>query len=265
MATARKGWAVKVVILAGGAGNRLADQSEAGPKPMVEIGGHPILWHIMRHYVHYGFNEFVVAVGYKGDLIKRYLMDYYTSQRDVRINVGSGAVDFLTDDVPMDWVVDVINTGLGTETGGRVLRLAPFLGDETFMLTFGDGVSDVDLNALLACHRANGRLATVTAVHPPPRFGELHLDRDEVVEFSEKPMESGWVNGGYMVMEPGVFEYIDGDETPLSPEPMRRLAKDGQLSAYSHKGFWQGVDTLRDKALLEQLWASGSPPWRVWK
>ena len=254
---------MKVVILAGGVGSRLPDQTEAIPKPMIEIGGQPILWHIMSHFSHYGYTEFVVPVGYKGDQIRRYLMDYHTSDRDLRINVASGQVDFLRQDMADNWIVEVINTGIQTQTGGRILRLAPFL-RETFMLTFGDGVSNVDLDALLDCHRANGRLATVTAVHPTPRFGELRLEGDEVVEFSEKPMEAGWVNGGYMVMEPGVFEYIEGDDTPLAPEPMRRLAKDGQLTAYHHDGFWQGVDTLRDKVLLEQLWDAGTPPWRMW-
>ena len=256
---------MKVAILAGGVGNRLAGDTEVGPKPMVEIGGHPLLWHIMSHYSHYGFNEFVIAVGYQGDHIKRYFADYRSFQNDVRIHVGSGEVEILTNGPAVDWVVDVVETGRWTESGGRVRRLAPHLGDETFMLTFGDGVADVDLGALLSLHRSHERLATVTAVHPPPRFGELRLDGDEVVEFSEKPMESGWINGGYMVMEPGVFEYIEGDDVPIAPEPMARLAKDGELVAYRHDGFWQGMDTMRDKVLLERLWRDGSPPWRIWR
>jgi len=256
---------MKVAILAGGAGSRLGEETDVGPKPMVEIGEHPILWHILRHYAYYGFNEFVVAVGHKGERIKRYLADYYTDQHNLRIHVASGDVSIYERDLAENWVVDVIDTGRDTETGGRVRRLAPYLGDETFMLTFGDAVSDLDLDALLALHRSEGRIATVTAVHPPPRFGELRLERDQVVEFSEKPMESGWILGGYMIMDPGVFEYISGDEEPLSPEPMQRLVKDGQLTVYRHTGFWHGIDAMRDKVLLEQLWNGGSPPWRIWE
>lgn len=251
-----------MAILAGGAGSRLAEEREVGPKPMVEIGGRPMLWHILRHYSHYGHNEFVVAAGYKGDHIKRYLAEYHTTSADVRIEVSTGRVERLNDGTPEDWVVDVVDTGHWTASGGRVKRLAPHLDGETFMLTFGDGVSDVDLDALIALHRAEGRLATVTAVHPQPRFGELTLDGDLVVSFSEKPMKSGWVNGGFMVMEPGVFDYIEGDDVPLSPEPMSRLAKDGQLSVFRHQGFWHGLDTLRDKKALERLWDEG-PPWQL--
>lgn len=255
---------MKVAILAGGVGSRLADETVVGPKPMIDVGGHPILWHIMSHYAHYGFTEFVIAAGYKGEQIKSYLAGYHTAQHDVRIHVGTGEVEIHDHDSALGWVVDVVDTGRWTQSGGRVKRLAPFLGDETFMLTFGDGVSDVDLAALVAHHRSEQKLATVTAVRPPPRFGELRLDGDEVTEFSEKPMESGWINGGYMVMEPGVFDYIADDEVPLTPEPMQRLAKDGELTAYRHEGFWQGLDTMRDKVLLEQLWNGGSPPWGVW-
>jgi glucose-1-phosphate cytidylyltransferase len=256
---------VKVAILAGGAGSRLGEQADVGPKPMIEIGGRPVLWHILHHYSHFGFNEFVIAVGYKGERIKRYLADYQTESHNVRIHVGKGSTAVYERDLAEDWVVDVIDTGQATETGGRVRRLAPYLGNETFMLTFGDAVSDLDLNALLEFHQSEGRLATVTAVHPSPRFGELRLEDDHVVEFSEKPMESGWVLGGYMVMEPGVMDYIHGDDEALSPEPMQRLVKDGQLAAYPHTGFWQGIDAMRDKVLLEQLWNGGLPPWRVWE
>ncbi len=255
---------MKVAVLAGGVGSRLADQAEAGPKPMIEIAGRPILWHIMSHYAAYGFNEFVVAVGYKGELIKRYLANYYMDHQNLRIQVGTGEISLHGNHTPPSWVVDVVDTGRWTETGGRVHRLGPYLGDETFMLTFGDAVSDLDLGELLALHRREGRLATVTAVHPPPRFGELRLEGDQVVEFSEKPMESGWILGGYMVMEPGALEYMEGDDQPIAPEPMQRLVKDGQLSVYQHSGFWQGLDSMRDKVLLEQLWNGGSPPWRVW-
>lgn len=255
---------MKVAILAGGVGNRLGGDTAPGPKPMVEIGGHPLLWHIMSHYSHYGFGEFVIAVGYRGDVIKRYFADFGLSEHDVRISLASGEV--VVHGVPnnRDWVVDVVDTGRWTESGGRVLRLAPYLGEETFMLTFGDAVSDVDLHALLELHRAHGKLATITAVHPPPRFGELRLDESRVTEFSEKPMESGWVNGGFMVLEPGVLDYIDGDEVPLAPEPMERLVKDGELVGYRHEGFWQAMDSMRDKVLLDELWDSGSAPWKVW-
>lgn len=255
---------MKVVILAGGVGNRLGGDTEPGPKPMVEVGGHPLLWHIMSHYSHHGFCEFVVAVGYRGEMIKRYFADFALSAHDVRISVASGEVTVRGGLNQLDWVVDVVNTGRGTESGGRILRLAQHLGSETFMLTFGDAVADVDLNALLELHRSHGKLATITAVHPSPRFGELRLDEDEVSHFSEKPMESGWVNGGYMVLEPGVLDYIDGDATPLAPEPMQRLAKDREIVAYRHEGFWQSVDSMRDKVLLDELWDRGTPPWKVW-
>ena len=254
---------MKVAILAGGAGSILPG-TPVGPKPMLEIGGHPILWHIMSHYRHYGFTEFVVAAGYKGEQIKRYFTDYKLAEHDVKISVGTGEVDVYNGGVALDWVVEVIDTGVATASAGRILRLAPVLGDETFMLTFGDGVADIDLRSLLDFHRSHGRIATVTAAHPSPRFGELRFDGDLVAEFSEKPMESGWVNAGYMVLESGVFEYIEGDDVPLSPEPMERLAKDGELMAYRHEGFFHGVDTLRDMALLEELWRGGSPPWKVW-
>lgn len=254
---------MRVAILAGGAGSRLAESRAVGPKPMVEIGGHPLLWHVMSHYGHYGYNDFVIAAGYKGDDIRRYLKDYHTAMADVRIHVATGATEPLADQAGKDWVVDVVDTGLDTASGGRVKRLRPHVGDETFMLTFGDGVADVDLDAVLDLHRAEGRLCTVTAVHPQPRFGELSLDGDAVVEFSEKPMASGWVLGGYMVMEPAALDYIQGDDTPISPDPLALLAKDGQLTAYRHEGFWYGLDTLRDKATLEQLWNAGSPPWQI--
>jgi glucose-1-phosphate cytidylyltransferase len=254
---------MKVVIFAGGAGSRLGEEADVGPKPMIEIGGHPIIWHILNHYAAFGFSEFIVAAGYKGDRIKRYLADYHTASKNVRIDVGSGEVRVRDSATPVDWVVDVVDTGRWTETGGRLRRLAPDLEEGTFMMTFGDAVSDLDLSLLLDLHRSEGLLATVTAVHPPPRFGELRLDGDLVVEFSEKPMESGWILGGYMVMEPGAIDYVEGDE-PLSPQPMQRLAKDGQLAVFRHTGFWHGVDAMRDKVLLEQLWNGGSPPWRVW-
>lgn len=257
---------MKVVILAGGVGNRLAGDTEIGPKPMIEIGGHPLLWHILQHYSHFGFREFVIAVGYQGDKIKNYFATYRMVENDVRFDFATGTTEVIDSaSAKLNWAVEVIDTGRWTETAGRVLRLAPHLGDSTFMLTFGDAVANVDLNALLDHHRTLGRIATLTAVHPSPRFGELVLDGDRVKEFSEKPMQSDWTNGGYMVLEPGVFDYIEGDSEPLSPGPLERLAEDGQLAAYEHSGFWHGVDTLRDKSSLERLWNSGRPSWRIWK
>lgn len=256
---------MKVVILAGGVGSRLGEETEIRPKPMVEIGGRPIMWHIMRHYHHYGFSEFVVALGYMGDYIKRYFLEYHTIRHNMRVDVSSGELELLDEDRAEKWLVDLIETGPRTETGGRVKRLAPWLKDETFMLTFGDGVSNVNLTALLDFHRSHGKVATVTAVHPPPRFGQMSLDGTRVAEFSEKPMDTGWINGGYFVFEPAFLDYIEGDETHLSKEPMRRLVADGELMAYRHEGFWQCMDAMRDKVVLEELWESGNPPWRIWE
>ena len=255
---------MKVAILAGGLGSRLAEETEIRPKPMVEIGGHPILWHIMRHYDHFGYNQFVIALGYKGDQIKRYFSDYLTSTSSLRVDVSTGVVRVHDGGSAEKWVVDLIETGRWTDTGGRIKRLAPWLGDETFMLTWGDGVSDIDLSRLLAFHRSHGRLATVTAVHPPARFGGLHVEGDRVVDFSEKPLDVGWINGAFFVLEPGVFDYIEGDDTLWEREPMENLAADGELMAYCHEGFWQCMDTMRDKALLERLWDGGAPPWKIW-
>lgn len=255
---------MKVVILAGGLGSRLAEETEIRPKPMVEIGGRPILWHIMRHYHHHGFGDFIIALGYKGDIIKSYFVDYHAALHSMRVDVSTGEIELLDDGNTEKWTVDLIDTGFATETGGRVKRLAPWLGDETFMLTFGDGVSDVNLTELMEFHRRHGRIATVTAVHPPPRFGQMTLQGAQVTEFSEKPMDTGWINGGYFVFEPGLMDYIDGDETHLTREPMQRLAEDGQLMAFRHDGFWQCMDAMRDKVVLEELWESGDPPWRIW-
>lgn len=255
---------MKVAILAGGMGSRLAEETEIRPKPMVEIGGHPILWHIMRHYDHFGFNHFVIALGYKGDHIKRFFADYLTNTSSLRVDLATGEVRQHDGEDCEKWVVDLIDTGRWTNTGGRIKRLAPFLGDETFMLTWGDGVSDLDLHALVEFHRSHGKLATVTAVHPPARYGNLTLEGDRVVEFSEKPLDVGWINGAFFVLEPGVFDYIEGDATLWEHEPMERLAADGQLMAYRHPGFWQCMDTMREKRILEEMWESGRPPWRIW-
>jgi glucose-1-phosphate cytidylyltransferase len=256
---------MKVAILAGGVGTRLVEETEIKPKPMVEIGGKPILWHIMMHYAHYGFKEFVIALGYKGEYIKRYMVDYCSLNSDLTVNLGNGNVH-VHNGHPQDWTVELIDTGQATLTGGRIKRLAPFLGDSAFMVTWGDGVSDVDLHALLEFHRSHGKLATVTAVRPPARFGRLEIRDNQVVEFSEKPqLGEGWINGAFFVLEPGVLEYIDGDDTQWERAPMERLAHDGQLMAYCHTGFWQCMDTLRDKRLLESLWDSRNVPWAMWR
>jgi glucose-1-phosphate cytidylyltransferase len=253
---------MKVVILAGGLGTRLAEETEMHPKPMVEIGGRPILWHIMRHFAHYGFREFVVALGYKGDDVRRFFVEYPTLSSDITVDLGSGRVT--TRSAPCDdWRVHLIDTGLRTNTGGRLRRLRAVLGDETFMLTYGDGVSDVDLGALLAFHRSQGCVATLTAVRPPARFGGLVFDGNLVSQFSEKPqMGEGWINGGFMVMEPAIFDYLPGDEASLEVAALERLAAERKLAAFQHDRFWQCMDTLRDKRLLETLWSSGQAPWR---
>jgi glucose-1-phosphate cytidylyltransferase len=255
---------VRVAILAGGVGSRLQEETEIKPKPMVEIGGRPILWHIMKHYYRYGFDDFVVALGHKGDYIKRWVLDLAVMQGDVTVSVGDGQV------VPHEgqrdnWSVTLVDTGGKTQTGGRIKRLRPHLGEGTFMLTWGDGVSDVDLDRLLEFHRSHGKLATMTAVRPPARFGHMELDGSLVTEFSEKPQaREGWINGAFFVLEPPVLDYIDGDDTHWEREPLERLAAEGQLMAYRHESFWQCMDTLRDKVLLESLWARGDAPWKTW-
>lgn len=256
---------MKVAILAGGVGSRLAEETEIKPKPMVEIGGKPILWHILKHYSHYGYNEFVVALGYKGEVIKKYMVDYASLNGNLTVQLKSGKVDAHGGSRP-DWTVQLVDTGISTLTGGRIKRLAPFIGNETFMLTWGDGVSDVDLHKLLEFHRAHGKLATLTAVRPPARFGHLEFSGDQIHQFSEKPQTGeGWINGAFFVLEPQVFDYIEGDDTQWEREPLERLAADGQLMAYRHSSFWQCMDTLRDKKLLEDLWAHGGAPWKVWE
>jgi glucose-1-phosphate cytidylyltransferase len=255
---------MKVGILAGGVGSRLAEETQVKPKPMVEIGGRPILWHIMMHYAHYGFKEFVIALGYKGEVIKRYMLDYCSLNSNLIVNLKTGEAR-INSSYKTDWMVELVDTGIPTLTGGRIKRLAPHLGNGTFMLTWGDGVSDVNLHDLVAFHRSHGKLATLTAVRPPARFGHIVLQDDQVSEFSAKPQTSaGWINGAFFVLEPGVFDYIDGDDTQWEREPLERLAKDGQLVAYRHTSFWQCMDTLRDKRLLEDLWQSGNAPWKIW-
>jgi glucose-1-phosphate cytidylyltransferase len=255
---------MKVGILAGGVGSRLAEETETKPKPMVEIGGRPIIWHIMMHFAHYGFRDFTIALGYKGEIIKKYMVDYCRLNSNLTVCLSTGDVS-IHDGYKPDWTVELIDTGLETLTGGRIKRLAPYLNGDTFMMTWGDGVSDVNLHDLLKFHRTHGKLATLTAVRPTARFGHLELNGDRVQEFSEKPQtKEGWINGAFFVLEPGVFDYIDGDETQWEKEPLERLAKDGQLMAYKHNSFWQCMDTLRDKKLLEGLWTSGKAPWMTW-
>jgi glucose-1-phosphate cytidylyltransferase len=257
---------MKVAILAGGLGTRLAEETELKPKPMVEIGDRPILWHIMKHYAHYGFNQFVIALGYKGETIKRFFLEYHATRSNLRITTRNGEVRCQNGHHPLeDWTVELADTGLSTATGGRIKRLGPYLKEGTFMLTWGDGVSDIDLGKLLHFHRSHGRLATVTAVRPPARFGRLELDGNRVTEFSEKPqIGEGWINGAFFVLEPAVIDYIDGDDTQWEREPLERLAREGQLMAYPHRSFWQCMDTVRDRKLLERLWSEGKAPWKSW-
>jgi glucose-1-phosphate cytidylyltransferase len=255
---------MKAVILAGGFGTRLAEETALTPKPMVQIGGRPILWHIMKSYSFWGFKEFVIALGYKGDVIKDYFLHYCDLEGDLTIDLGRSAVTQLRRPRE-DWIVHLVDTGLGTLTGGRVKRIEALIGDEPFMLTYGDGVADVDLSKVLAFHRANKRLATITAVRPPARFGGISFDGDKVVGFDEKKqINEGWINGGFMVLEPGVFKYLTNDADVLETDLLERLAGDGQFVAYRHNGFWQCMDTSRDRQTLEKLWETGHAPWKLW-
>jgi glucose-1-phosphate cytidylyltransferase len=253
---------MKAVILCGGLGTRLSEETQVRPKPMVEVGGKPILWHIMRIYERANIRDFVLALGYKGEYLKDYFLNYHPRQSDITVHLKSGAVEY-TNPTVEDWSVNLVDTGAQTQTGGRLLRLKHQLASQgTFMLTYGDGVSDVDLHALLKFHRSHGRHATVTAVRPPARFGDLRIDAGKVTSFAEKPQAGeGWINGGFFVFEPAVFDYIEGDETILERAPLEKLASDGQLMAYHHTGYWQSMDTLRDKTALEAVWASGNVPW----
>ncbi len=255
---------MKVVVLAGGLGTRLQEETTVKPKPTVEIGGRPILWHIINIYAAYGHKEFIVALGYRGEVIKKYFLNYYYLRNSLSIHLGSGRVD-VHDGGREDWVVHLIDTGPHTETGGRIKRLAPWVGNEAFMMTYGDGVANINIRDLVAFHRQHKKLATVTAVRPPARFGGLTFDGDAVARFVEKhQISEGWINGGFFVLEPGVLDYIEGDGTIFEREPLERLAHDGQLVAYRHDDFWQCMDTLRDVRLLETLWQEGQAPWKVW-
>lgn len=257
---------MKVVILAGGYGTRISEESAIKPKPMIEIGNKPILWHIMKIYSHYGLNDFVVCCGYRGDLIKDYFANYYLRRSDVTFDLGRNEMTVHQNHCE-PWRVTLVDTGENSMTGGRIKRIREHVNGEAFCLTYGDGVSNVDVGASIDFHRRGGKLATLTAVQPPGRFGAFTLGRDEsgISSFQEKPSGDGaWVNGGFFVLEPDVFDYIENDGTVWEKEPMERLARDGQLDAYRHGGFWQPMDTLRDKMYLEDLWAKGSAPWKVW-
>ena len=255
-----------VGILAGGLGTRLAEQTDVRPKPMVEVGAQPLLWHLMKIYAAQGFDEFMVALGYKGDVIKDFFLGYRNRASDLTVDLSSGSVEVGETRHADNWRVHLLETGQNTLTGGRVRRLLKANPGQRMMLTYGDAVSNVDLRALLAFHESHGRLATVTAVRPPARFGELTFDGDKVIDFEEKPQTSeGWINGGFFVLEPEVVSYIEGDSTIWERDPMEALAGEGQLMAYRHGDFWQCMDTLRDKRLLDDLWDAGEPPWRVWE
>lgn len=257
---------MKVVILAGGFGTRISEESHLKPKPMIEIGERPILWHIMKQYSHYGYNDFVICLGYKGFVIKEYFAHYFLHESDVTFDFREANQRIVHTHTAEPWRVTLVDTGIETMTGGRVRRIRPYIEEKTFLLTYGDGVSDVDIRRLVEFHRSHGRLATITAAQPGGRFGALELGPENMVRnFLEKPRgDGGWINAGFFVFEPGIFEHIEGDATVLEKEPLERLASDGQLVAHPHKGFWQPMDTLRDKTQLEGHWRSGNAPWKVW-
>ena len=256
---------MKAVILAGGFGSRLSEETILRPKPMVEIGGKPILWHIMNIYAVHGVDEFIIALGYKAEIIKDYFLNFYALNNDITIDLASGKT-IIHDGNQPKWTIHLVDTGLYTQTGGRLKRLQKWIGDdETFMFTYGDGVADIDINALLNFHHSHGKLATVTTVRFPERFGRITIEGDQVVEFFEKPQTSaGWINGGFFVLSAKAIDYVDGDEAIWERESVERLARDGQMMGYRHYGFWSCMDTLREKNHLEDLWASGKPPWKIW-
>jgi glucose-1-phosphate cytidylyltransferase len=256
---------MKVVILAGGLGTRLSEETDLKPKPMVEIGGKPILWHIMKFYSHYGFNEFIVCCGYKGYYIRDYFHHYYMHQSDITIDLEKNTTEYHHSKAE-SWRVTLVDTGLSTMTGGRIKRIQTYVGANRFMLTYGDGLSDVDLRALLAFHAASGKLATLTAVQPSGKFGALGLEEDTIISFQEKPEGDGaWINGGFFVLEPEIFDYItEGDQSVWERTPSENLARERKLGAYRHTGFWQPMDTLRDRNMLESLWNDGRAPWKLW-
>lgn len=258
---------MKVVILAGGFGTRISEESHLKPKPMIEIGEKPILWHIMKIYSHYDFHDFIICLGYKAFIIKEYFANYFLHESDVTFDFRNNSRKIVHNHRAEPWQVTLVNTGLETMTGGRIKRVKPYIGNEPFMLTYGDGVSDINIQELVDYHKAHGKLATVTTTQPSGRFGSLDLsDNNQVRGFKEKPKsDGGWINAGFFVMQPEVLDYIADDSTFLEREPLENLAKDGQLVAYKHSGFWQPMDTLRDKTLLDDLWKSGQAPWSFWK
>jgi len=256
---------MKVVILAGGLGTRLSEETTLKPKPMVEIGGKPILWHIMNIYAASGLTEFIIALGYKGEFIKKYFLNFYAINNNITVDLATGETT-IHDGKQPNWKIHLVDTGLHTQTGGRLKRLKNWLGkDETFMLTYGDGVADIDLQALIGFHKSHGKLATVTTVRSPARFGRIGFNGNQVTKFYEKPQSAeGWINGGYFVLHPKAIDYIDNDETIWERSPVEKLAGDGQLMGYHHSGFWSCMDTLKEKNILEELWNSNEAPWKVW-
>jgi glucose-1-phosphate cytidylyltransferase len=256
---------MKVIILAGGFGSRLSEETILRPKPMVEIGGKPMLWHIMNIYAAYGFNEFILALGYKAEVIKEYFLNFYALNNDISIDLAAGKTIIHHGNQP-NWKIHLVDTGLYTETGGRLKRLQSWVEkNETFLFTYGDGVADIDVRKLLQFHNLHGKLATITAVRPPARFGRMSIQDDRVLQFHEKPEASeGWINGGFFVLNAKVFDYIEGDKTSWENGPIEQLARDGQMGSYLHSGFWSCMDTLREKNMLEELWNSGHPPWKAW-
>ncbi len=254
---------MKIVILAGGLGSRISEKTHDRPKPMVEIGGNPLLWHLMNIYSAHGFNEFIIALGYKGEVIKEYFLNFFRLNSDISVDLQNGEMQVHRRVAP-DWKIDLVDTGQHTQTGGRLKRLKDWIGNETFMMTYGDGLADIDILALLDFHRKHKKLATVTAVHPPARFGYLEFNGDQVSCFAEKAQtKEGWINGGFFVLEPEVLDYIDGDDSPWELKPLEHLAGDGELYSYRHKGFWQSMDTLREQRQLEALWQSENAPWVI--
>lgn len=256
---------MKVVLLAGGFGTRISEESQYKPKPMIEIGDMPILWHIMKMYSRYGFNEFIICAGYKQHVIKQWFADYFLHTSDITFDFSKGNKMIVHDAHSENWKVTVVDTGLHTMTGGRLKRIKKYLGDEPFFMTYGDGVANVDIPAALAFHQSHGKLATMTAIRPESRYGMIDMQDNQVLSFREKSQSDvGWINGGFMVLDPKVLDYIDGDSTMFEREPMEKIAQDGQLMSYCHEGFWQCMDTLRDKQKLDALWESGSAPWKIW-
>ena len=255
---------MKTIILAGGLGTRLTEETTVKPKPMVEIGGYPLLWHIMKMYSSFGIKEFITTLGYKGEIIKKYFINYQNAKTNISVDVSTGKIKRY-DSHDEDWIVHLLDTGVNTATGGRIKRGMQFAGRERAMVTYGDGLAEIDIAKLLEYHKSHGKLATITAVRPPSRFGEINFKDEQVVDFQEKPqVGEGWINGGFFVLEPDVADYIEGDDMPFERYPLETLSKEGQLMAYRHDGFWQCVDVIREKQLLEELWQSGKAPWKVW-